>query len=497
MIDYATWSAIRDGVAQHLTAVQLADSLGLDVKTVRHWMARPYAPRVRVQRHSKLDPFKGRIVGWLDAHPLTAQQVFQRLKDAGYEGGISIVKDYVHRIRPQQREAFLTLAFAPGEVAQVDWGEYGTIAVGNTRRRLSFFVMVLAWSRQMYVEFTLSQTMEQFLAAHINAFSALGVPKKVMVDNLRCAVLRHVRGEPAQFNPRYLDFARHYGFEIVACAPAKGNEKGRVERGVGYVKGNFLTGLELPDFVALNPAARVWLETVANVRLHRETQGRPADLWAEERAHLQAVNPRLFDVGRVLAVRANRQFRVTLDSNRYSVPARFAGQAVTLKVYPDRLCVYHGEALIARHGRSFEHHRDIEDPDHPKALLAQRRHARDAQVLKRFLGLSPLAAKYHAGLLERRGHALSHVRKIVALADIHGDEAVLRALTDALAFEAFSSEYIAHLIDARGRQLPEPSPLLLMRRQDMLDLELPPADLSAYPDLPSHSVESDEGNDHD
>lgn len=349
----------------------------------------------------------------------------------------------------------------------------------------------------MYVEFTLSQTMEQFLAAHINAFNALGVPKKVMVDNLRCAVLRHVRGEPAQFNPRYLDFARHYGFEIVACAPAKGNEKGRVERGVGYVKGNFLTGLELPDFVALNPAARVWLETVANVRLHRETQRRPADLWAEERAHLQAVNPRLFDVGRVLAVRANRQFRVTLDSNRYSVPARFAGQAVTLKVYPDRLCVYHGEALIARHGRSFEHHRDIEDPDHPKALLAQRRHARDAQVLKRFLGLSPLAAKYHAGLLERRGHALSHVRKIVALADIHGDEAVLRALTDALAFEAFSSEYIAHLIDARGRQLPEPSPLLLMRRQDMLDLELPPADLSAYPDLPSHSVESDEGNDHD
>ena len=499
MVDYETYCRIRDHLGrQQLTVAQTAGALGLDARTVARWAeVEQFRARKAVPRASKLDAFKGQIVRWLDVHPYSAQQIYQRLAEAGYGGGITLVKDYVHRIRPQQREAFLTLAFAPGEVAQVDWGEYGTIAVGNTRRRLSFFVMVLAWSRQMYVEFTLSQTMEQFLAAHINAFNALGVPKKVMVDNLRCAVLRHVRGEPAQFNPRYLDFARHYGFEIVACAPAKGNEKGRVERGVGYVKGNFLTGLELPDFVALNPAARVWLETVANVRLHRETQGRPADLWAEERAHLQAVNPRLFDVGRVLAVRANRQFRVTLDSNRYSVPARFAGQAVTLKVYPDRLCVYHGEALIARHGRSFEHHRDIEDPDHPKALLAQRRHARDAQVLKRFLGLSPLAAKYHAGLLERRGHALSHVRKIVALADIHGDEAVLRALTDALAFEAFSSEYIAHLIDARGRQLPEPSPLLLMRRQDMLDLELPPADLSAYPDLPSHSVESDEGNDHD
>ena len=480
MINYATWCAIRDGVVKHLSPEQLSSALGLDVKTVRRWIGRPYAPRQTARRGSKLDPFKGRIVRWLEAHPLTAQQVFQRLCDEGYGGGISIVKDYVRFIRPRPREAFLTLAFAPGEAAQVDWGEFGTIAVGDTRRRLSFFVLVLAWSRQMYVEFTLSQTMEQFLAAHVHAFHALGVPKKVMVDNLRCAVRSHPRGGPAELNPRYLDFARHYGFEIVACAVAKGNEKGRVERGVGYVKGNFLRGIELPDFAALNPALQVWLESVANVRLHRETQRRPVDLWQEERAHLQAVNPRPFDVGRVLALRANRQFRVSFESNRYSVPARFAGSPVTVKVYPDRLCIYHGEMLIARHARSFERHRDIEDPDHAKALVTQRRHARDAHVLKRFLALSPLAAKYHAGLVERRGNGLAHVRKIVVLAEIHGDEPVARALADALAFEAFSSEYIAHLIEARTRQLPEASPLSLMRRQDVLELELPPADLSAY-----------------
>jgi transposase len=490
MIDYATWCAIRDGAAQHLTAPQLAHSLGLDVKTVRHWLGRPYQPRAKVQRPSKLDPFKGRIVAWLDAHLLSAQQVFQRLIEAGFEGGISIVKEYVHTIRPRPREAYLTLAFAPGEAAQVDLcpegevslgrGEFGTITVGTTRRRLSFFVMVLAYSQQMYVEFTCSQTMEQFLAAHVNAFNDLGVPRKVMVDNLRCAALQHACGERPLFNPRYLDFARHYGFEPVACAPAEGNEKGRVERGVGYVKGNFLSGLALPDFAALNPALRVWLETVANVRRHRETQRRPVDLWTEERTHLQPVTPRPFDVGRVLVVRANRQFRVSFEGNRYSVPARFAGSQVTLKAYPDRLCLYHGEELIARHARSFDRNQDIEDPDHPKALLAQRRHARDAQVLKRFLGLSPLAAKYHAGLLERRGNALAHVRKIVALAEIHGDEAVQRAMADALAFEAFSSEYIAHLIEARSRPLPEASPLVLMRRQDVLELELQPADLSAY-----------------
>ena len=186
---------------------------------------------------------------------------------------------------------------------------------------------------------------------------------------------------------------------------------------------------------------------------------------------------------RVLSLRADRQFRVTFEGNRYSVPARFAGTRLTVKAYPDRLCLYQNEELIARHARSFDRHQDIADPDHAKALVAQRRHAQDAQVLKRFLGLSPLAAKYQAGLLERRGNATVHVRKIVALAQIHGDETVARAMADALAFEAFSSEYIAHLIDARGRKLPEPSPLLLMRHQDLLELELPPADMSAYADL--------------
>ena len=491
MIDYATWCAIRDGLAKHLGVRQVARDLGLNVKTVRRWRERPYAPRATMPRTSKLDPFKGRIVGWLDAHPLSAQQVFQRLCEAGYEGGISIVKDYVRRIRPRPHAAFLTLAFAPGEVAQVDWGEWGSIAVGNTRRRLSFFVMVLAYSRQLYVEFTLSQSMEHFLAAHINAFDALGVPRRVMVDNLRSAVLAHVRGEPPRFNPRYLDFARHYGFEVVACNVAKGNEKGRVERAVGYVKGNFLNGQELPAFAALNPAVRLWLETVANVRLHRETQRRPVDLWAEERAHLQPVNPRRFDVAQVLAVRADRQFRVTFETNRYSVPARFAGAQLTLKAYPEHLCLYHDQDLIARHVRCWERHCDVADPDHAKALVAQRRHAQDAHALQRFLALCPQAPKYHEGLLERRGHALSHVRKILALADIHGTETVARAMADALDFAAFSSEYIAHLIQARARQLPQPSALVLMRHQDVLELELPPADLSPY------AIRGEEGDGHD
>ncbi|MGQ0592843.1 MAG: hypothetical protein ACT4QB_09390 [Gammaproteobacteria bacterium] len=166
MIDYETFCKIkRYRVEEHLTLAQTARALGLHPLTVAKWAGREqYRARRSASRASKLDPFKPDIVRWLETHPLSAAQIFQRLREVGYPGGYTIVKDYVRRVRPRRAPAFLTLAFAPGEAAQVDWGEYGSIALGTTRRRLSFFVMVLCYSRLMYLEFTVSQTMEHFLA---------------------------------------------------------------------------------------------------------------------------------------------------------------------------------------------------------------------------------------------------------------------------------------------------------------------------------------------
>ncbi len=136
------------------------------------------------------------------------------------------MKDYVRTVRPRRAPAFLTLTFAPGECAQVDWGLWGSVAVGETRRKLSLFVMVLCWCRLMYLEFTLSQKMEQFLACHQHAFEFFGnrAPDNIMVDNLKSAVLKRLTGEAPVFNPRYLDFARHAGFTIKPCNVRKGNE---------------------------------------------------------------------------------------------------------------------------------------------------------------------------------------------------------------------------------------------------------------------------------
>jgi hypothetical protein len=162
------------------------------------------------------------------------------------------------------------------------------------------------------------------------------------------------------------------------------------------------------------------------------------------------------------------------------VPAEYASQRLLLKSYPDRLCVYHDNKLIARHPRSVDRHRDFEDPDHPRELLAQRRSARHQKLLQRFLAISAKAESYYAQLELRRLNPRHHVHKIIALSEIYGIDATARALDDACAFEAFSCEYIANLLESRARALPEPAALHLTRRSDLLELDLPEPDLALY-----------------
>jgi transposase len=483
MIDYELYCKLRH-LKDHegLSAHQIAAELAMDPRTVVKWLARErFCQRKAVPRVSKLDPFKAEIARLLESHAFSAVQILIRIREQGYAGGYSILKDYVRSIRPSKHRAYLTLAFAPGECAQVDWGSYGSVTVGNTRRRLSFFVMVLCYSRMLYVEFTVSQSMEHFLACHKNAFDFFGsVPKKIMVDNLKSAVLRRIVGRAPVFNPKYLDFANHYGFAIAPCNVGRGNEKGRVENAVGYVKKNFLAGLEIPEFAALAPAVRNWLQTVANVRIHGETRKKPLELFEAERPCLLPLSVNAFDIATVSPQRASTQFRITIDTNRYSVPAEYAGRRLTVKTDPERICVYAGDKLIARHPRSYERYQDFEDPDHPKALLAQRKKARDQKIFMRFLSLSPKADLYYRKLEERRLNPQQHVRKIVALSEIYGNEPVARAIEDAFLFEAFSSEYIANLLHQRTRHHEEPAALHLTRREDLLDIKLEHPDLSIY-----------------
>jgi len=483
MIDYQTFCQLRVlHDEQGLKASQIADALGLDPKTVEKWVDQPtYRARLGSKRPSKLDGFKGQIAALLERHLYTAQQLLQRLREQGYAGGYTVLKEFVRQVRPVRKPAFLMLEFAPGECAQVDWGSYGAVTVGSTRRRLSFFVMVLCHSRLMYLEFTLSEGMEQFLACHRHAFEFFGgLTTKVMIDNLKVGVLSHPLGEKARFHPRYLDLAAHYGFQPVACTVRKGNEKGRVENAVGYIKKNFLAGLDLPSFAAVNPAAIVWRDTVANVRMHGETQRRPLDLFAQEKPRLRPLPVRPYDGAVVRPISANACCHVILDTNRYSVPHLYASQQLTLKLYPDQVLLFHHEKLIATHPRSYDRRQLIRNPDHIRDLMVQRKAARHQTLLLTFLALSPHAEPYARKLEDKRLNAPHHIQKIVALSEIYGPQKVDRALQDALGFEAYGCEYIANILEQRERLCAPPAALHLTRRQDLLDLDLPPADLTPY-----------------
>ena len=481
MIDYAQYCQIRLLSEQGLSVTQIVETCSLDERTVRYWLEQPaYRQRKKVRRASQLDPYRDRLVRWLSEHPYTSVQLLHKLRQDGYTGGYSILKTLVGQLRPPTQKAYLSLAFEPGECAQVDWGCAGSVPVGNTRRRLSFFVMVLCYSRKLYVEFTLLERQEQFLSCHQNAFRYFGgVPRKVMLDNLKSAVLSHPSGQPAVYHPRYLDFARFCGFEPRACNVRSGNEKGRVENAVGYVKKNLLAGLELSSLAAVQCAARQWMEEVANCRIHAVTRRKPQEMFAEEKLSPLSAD-RVYDPGMEREAVATSLFRVHFDGNRYSVPARHAGTRVQLRAYADKVLLYRGGVLIATHLRSYERSRDIVDPEHESALVAQRRHARDQQTMQRFLRLSSQAETYYRQLGEHRPNPFLHVRKIVALSEVYGDEKTERALRDAMEFGAYSADYVANLLEQRGRLRTEPGALHVTRGIDQLELDLPPTDLSIY-----------------
>lgn len=466
-----------------LTSRQIARELQLNCKTVARWLRTDgFQPRkTTVRPPGKLDAYKDTIRRLTERHPYSARQILTMLRGQGYTGGYSILKNHLQIIRPVRQRAFFTLRYAPGECAQVDWGSAGDLCIGHTSRRLSFLSVVLCHSRLLYIEFMLSQKLEHFLCALQNAFLFFGgVPRDVLSDNLKTAVLRHPVGSPPVFHERYLDFARHHGFSPKACGPYQPQAKGRVENGVGYVKKSLLNGLDITGLAAVNLAARRWLDTVANVRVHGETRQTPQSMFQTEKPALRPLNAAPYEVGVIEPVRINSQFRAQVDGNRYSVPSEYASRRLTLKRTPDHLWFYADQTLVADHIRQYDRGQDYARPEHERALLQERRSMREHRLLQRFFQISPRAEEFYRQMQERCLNPRQQVRQIVALCEIHPPDRVARALDDACELQAYRADYIANILEQQRRPLPEPGALHLTRRQDLLELDLPPPDLKTY-----------------
>jgi len=187
-----------------------------------------------------------------------------------------------------------------------------------------------------------------------------------------------------------------------------------------------------------------------------------------------------YDCAVIRPVSVNRCCRIVFETNRYSVPPLYASQKLTLKIEPSQLSIFHNEKLIATHARCYDRRQNKTDPDHTTELLTQRKKARDQTLLLAFLNLSPQAELFCRKLQEKRLNAPHHIQKIVALSEIYGPDKVARAIQDAITFEAFGCEYVANILLQREHVAATPGALHLTRRQDLLDLDIPAADLDLY-----------------
>lgn len=340
MITYEVSLMMRYHVKEGEPIARVARRFGVSRQTVYNQTGRLDdgecdGKKQKVQRPSKLDSYKTYIETRLKTFDLTAVKLYDEVKKQGYAGGYTIVKRFVSGIRENQvrqiTERFETL---PGVQAQVDFGECGVIEVNGEHKKLYVFVMVLGYSRMMYTRFVTSMKRPVFLTCLREGFERLGIPKELLLDNLKAAVDAHPIGEGAQvrFNPEFLAFCDHYGVVPKAAPPYWPRVKGKVERGVGYVKGNFLLGLKFTDLADLNQQVDAWTDNVANTRIHSTTGERPIDRYQIELSHLQPaqVLP-VFDTRPIEMRQVSNDSFVSYRGIRYSVDPKAVGKTVWLR----------------------------------------------------------------------------------------------------------------------------------------------------------------------
>src|SRR5581483_855814 len=270
MIDDELRSRIRRlFFAEHWKVGTIAAELGVHHDTVDRAINRAAFTAIRYRREgSILDPYGPFIADTLKQHPrLRATRLFDMIAARGYTGSVVQLRRHVRVVRPEPpHEAFLRLSTLPGEQAQIDWGSFGSIAIGHAKRALSCFVLVLSWSRAMAARFTLDQSLESFVRGHVFAFETLGgVPRSILYDNLKTAVLER-QGDAIRFHPRLLELAGHYHFAPKPCAPYRGNEKGKVERAIQFLRHSFFAARRFTSVEDLNAQLADWIERVAHAR---------------------------------------------------------------------------------------------------------------------------------------------------------------------------------------------------------------------------------------
>jgi len=468
----------------------IASQLRLHRETVQRVIAqacvmRPDPPL----RPSQIDLYLPFIRDTLAKFPtLTASRLHAMVRERGYTGGPDHFRHLVacHRPRPAA-EAYLRLRTLPGEQAQVDWGHFGHLVVGRAKRPLMAFVMVLSYSRRIFLRFSLNARMDSFLRGHVLAFAAFGgVARVLLYDNLRSAVLErvdHGSGSAIRFNADLLAFAAAHRYEPRPVAVARGNEKGRVERSIRYIRDSFFAARSFTDLDDLNAQALAWCEGDACDRRW------PEDDRLTVRQAGQAEQPSLmklpehdYPTAERVQVHAGKTPYVRFDLNDYSIPHTHVRRTLTVLAEPDRLRVLDGATVLATHRRSWDRRAQIEQEAHVQALAGHKRGARAHRATDRLTQAVPAVAELllHAAA---RGHNLGSVTLgLSRLLDRYGAKPMQAAVLEALARDVPHPNAVRLALEhaRHASQTPPPVDTPLSARARSLDVTVQAHGLAAY-----------------
>ena len=464
----------------------IARQLHVHRDAVRRVLAGNCAPvHTSPLRPSRIDPYRPFILATLEKFPtLTAARLHAMVTERGFVGGSSHFRFLVAGMRPRPAaEAYLRLRTLPGEQAQVDWGHFGHLQIGRARRPLMAFVMVLSHSRMVFLRFYLDARMDSFLAGHVQAFAAFGgVPRVLLYDNLKSAVLERV-GDAIRFNPQLLALAGHCRFEPRPVSPARGNEKGRVERAIRYIRDSFFAARSFTGVDDLNSQAAVWcLGTAADRRWPQDTASSVREAFDAERDKLLALPQHAFALGERLAVTVGKTPYIRFDLNDYSVPHTHVRRTLAVLADERTVRVLDGTVELARHARCWDRGQQIEDPAHVQRLIDHKRAARAHRGLDRLAQAAAAAPT----LLERaaaRGHNLGSITAaLLRLLERYGAAALQQAILDALQRDVPHPNAVRLALE-RAREAagqPPPVALVLPEHVSRRDAPVRPHDLGSY-----------------
>jgi transposase len=479
--------------AEHWNIGTIATELGLHRDTVALAVETSRFATARFQSRAMiLDPYRDFVRATLEQYPrLRSTRLFEMIRARGYEGSVFPLRRYVRHIRPvPTHEAFFRLSTLPGEEAQVDWGSFGKLRVGNAERPLSCFVLVLSWSRATFARFTLDQTLESFLRCHVAAFQRLGgVPRTILYDNLKSVVLER-EGDLIRFHNRILELAGHYHFAPKPVAVARGNEKGRVERRIRDLRESFFAARSFSSLADLNRQLESWLEHVAHQRaVPGELEKRVSEALDEERPRLLPLPEHPFPTDAVRAISSGKSPYLRFDKNDYSIPHILLRKPLTLVASETTVRVLDGNIEVARHQRSWGARQQVEDETHLAALAAAKHKAREHRGRNRLFVACSAAQPFLAEVALHGGHLGGTTSRLLRLLDQYGPAELNVALADAHQRGAFAAQSVAHVLDQRRRARGAPVPLEVTLPSDprIQGLVVTPHDLDRYDRLSQSS----------